>query len=149
MSLTREIKDFEYDVAPLPIGPQARATFIGGAAYAVLSRSKHKDAAWKLVKWMTGPEYQRSAAKRSQIIPSRRSVAQSGAYLKLDRPPESRQAFLDMIEYGRANPPVSCSPEMNEIIRSELELVMLGKRSAKDACLKLTPVVDELLRHRE
>lgn len=142
------IKDFEYDVAPLPRGPRSRATFIGGAAYGILSRSQHKEASWKLVKWMTGKEYQRSRALESQIIPSRISVAKE-TYLSLKKPPLHRKAFVDMIAYGRATPYVSCSPEMNEIIQSRLELVLLGKKSAKSACEEVTPIVDELLRHRE
>ncbi len=144
-----EIKDFTYDVAPIVKGPKRRATFIGGAAYAILKRSRHKDQAWELVKWMTGKEYQRSAAIRSQIIPSRRSVAESGAYLKLNAPPKHRKVFLDMIPYGHPRPHVSCAPEMFQIISSELDLVRLGKVTAKKACLKVTPVVNQLLRHQE
>lgn len=142
------IKDFTYDVAPLPKGKE-RATFFGGAAYAMLSRSQHKKEAWELVKWMTGPEYQRRAALDSQIIPSRRSVAESGAYLKQNNPPMHRRVFLEMIQYGRANPPVPVSPEMNEIIGAELSLAILSKKSAKEACEKVTPVIDQLLRHQE
>lgn len=144
-----EIKDFEYDVAPLPVGPKGRATFFGGAAYAVLSRSKKKDAAWELVKWMTGKEYQRSAAIRSQIIPSRISVAEGEAYLKLKSPPKNRKAFLDIIRYGRRIPAVSCAPEMYSIIVSELDKVKLGQEDAKTACERVTPKVDQLLRHRD
>lgn len=144
-----EIKDFKYDVAPLPKGPHSRATFFGGAAYAVLSRSSHKDEAWELVKWMTGKEYQRSAAIRSQIIPSRISVAESEAYLNLDKPPKSRKVFLDMIPYGRRIPAVSCAPEMYSIILSELDKVRLGKITAKEACFNLKPKIDQLLRHRD
>jgi len=139
---------FDYDVAPLPRAKK-RATFIGGAAYAILSRSKHKKEAWELVKWMTGPEYQRGQAMDSQIIPSRRSVAESGAYLGQNKPPKHRGVFLDMIKYGRPTPPVSVSQEMNEIIEAEVKLALLGKETAKAACEKVTPVVDQLLRHGE
>lgn len=142
------IKDFTYDAAPLPKG-KSRAAFIGGAAFAVLSRSRHKEEAWELAKWMTGPEYQRRAALDSQIIPSRRSVAESGAYLKQNRPPKHRKVFLDMIKYGRASPPVSVSPEMNEIVNAEIALAILGKKPAKEACEKVAPVIDQLLRHQE
>lgn len=143
-----EIKDFTYDVAPIPKGPKARATFIGGAAYAILARSRHKEEAWEFLKFMTGKEYQRSAALRSQIVPSRISVAESGAYLTLDAPPKNRKVFLDMIAYGRVKPGVACGPEMDQIITSELDLVRLGKKSAKEACEKLAPVIDELLRNQ-
>jgi len=142
------IKDFTYDVGPLPKG-KYRVTANEGAAYAVLRLSRHKEEAWKLVKWMTGKEYQRRAAVNSQIIPSRRSVAESGAYLKLNKPPKRREVFLQMIRYGRAQPPVAVAPEMNEIIGAEVSLAILGKKSAKEACMKVKPVIDQLLRHQD
>lgn len=142
------ITDFTYDVAPLPKGKK-RVSFFGGAGYAMMSRSKHKEAAWKLLKWMTGPACQRRAAVQSQIIPSRRSVAESGAYLELKRPPMHRKVFLDMIKYGKADPPVSVAPEMTEIMNAEISLALLGKKPAKDACEKVKPVIDQLLRHQE
>lgn len=144
----REIKNFAYDVAPIPRGSKARAAFTGGAAYAVLARSKHKEQAWEFVKFMTGRQYQRDAALSSQIVPSRKSVAESGAYLKLPRPPKNRRVFLDMIKYGVPKPGVACAPEMDEILNSRMDLVRLGKISAKDACREVTPVIDELLRHQ-
>lgn len=143
-----QIKNFEYDVAPLPKG-KVRATFIGGGAYAILSRSKHKQEAWELIKWMTGTEYQRRAAIDSQIIPSRKSVAKSGAFLKLKKPPKNRAVFLEMIKYGRPLPPVACAQEMNELISAELALAILGRESAKTACEKVTPKVNQLLRDSE
>ncbi len=144
-----EITTFKYDVAPIPKGPKARVSIICGAAYAVLNRSQHKEEAWELVKWMTGKEYQRAAAMRSQIIPSRRSVAESGAYLHLDADPRNREAFLYMIQFGKSVPPVSCAPEMTQIIQSELDLVRLGLESAEQGMKKVKPKVDQLLRHRE
>jgi hypothetical protein len=38
---------------------------------------------------------------------------------------------------------------MFQIISSELDLVRLGKESAEVGCKRVTPVVDQLLRHRE
>jgi len=143
-----QIKNFEYDAAPLPKG-KIRATFIGGGAYAILSRSKHKQEAWELVKWMTGKEYQSRAAIDSQIIPSRKSVAKSGAFLKLKKPPKNRAVFLEMIKYGRTLPPVACAQEMNEVISAELALAILGKESTKTACEKVTPKVNQLLKYSE
>ncbi|MEN6371949.1 MAG: sugar ABC transporter substrate-binding protein [Armatimonadota bacterium] len=142
------LKGFTYDVAPFPKGKE-RVTFIGGGAYAIMSRSEHKDEAWEFLKWMTGPEYQRERAVDSQIIPSRRSVAESGAYLKLAKPPAHRKVFLDLILYGKPEPSVSVMPEMREILNAEISLALLGKESAKDACKKVTPVVDQLLRHQD
>lgn len=143
-----EIKDFVYDAAPVPKGREERATFIGGAAYAIMKRSRHKEEAWEFLKFMTGKEYQRDAAIRSQIVPSRRSVAESDAYLKLSKPPRNRKVFLDMIKYGRAKPGVACAPEIDEIMTNKLDTVRLGKERADTACKKIAPIIDELLRHQ-
>jgi len=129
----KEITTFEYDVAPLPKGKQ-RASFIGGAAFGILRGSKHKKEAWELVKFMTSPSMQRHFAEEKQIIPSRKSVAESGAYLLMKDPPKNKQVFIDTINFGHTLPKVECSREMNEIIASEITLAILGKKSAKDAC---------------
>lgn len=139
---------FAYDVAPIPRGPVCRATFIGGASYGVLRAARHKDEAWELVKFMTGKEYQQKTAVLSGLVPSRRSVAESVAYLKRRTPPRSRHVVLQMIKYGRPRPPVACMQEMEQMVLSQLDVVRLGRKSAKQACKKVTPVVDQLLRHQ-
>ena len=142
--LNKEIKTFDYDAAPIPMGKR-RASFMGGAAFGILRGSKHKREAWELVKFMTSPTFQGYYAKTQQIIPSRRSVAESGAYLYLKDKPRNKQVFIDAIKYGFVVPNVECSREMNDIISNEIVLAVLGKKSAKDACLRVTPIVNDLL----
>ena len=142
-----EIKDFDWDVAPLPKG-KTRASFIGGAAFGILRGSKHKKEAWELVKFMTSPSMQRHFAQEKHIIPSRRSVAESGAYLYLSGKPRNKKAFIDSISYGHPLPNVECSREMNEIISSEIVLATLGRKRAEDACKKVTPLVNDLLKYQ-
>ncbi|HET6453787.1 MAG TPA: sugar ABC transporter substrate-binding protein [Armatimonadota bacterium] len=142
----KEITNFEYDAAPIPMGKR-RAAFMGGAAFGIMSRSKHKKEAWELVKFMTSPTFQGYYARTQQIIPSRRSVAESGAYLYLKDKPANKQAFIDAIKYGCVVPNIECSREMNDIINNEIVMATLGKQSAKDVCLRVTPIVDDLLRY--
>ncbi len=140
----KEVKTFDYDVAPIPMGKH-RAAFMGGAAFGILSRSKHKKEAWELAKFMTSPTFQGYYAKTQHIIPSRRSVAESGAYLYLKGRPRNKQVFIDAIKYGRVLPNIECSREMNDIINNEIYMAVLGKESAKETCLRVTPIVDDLL----
>ncbi len=140
----KEIKNFDYDVAPIPRGKR-RAAFMGGAAFGMLSRSKHKKEAWELVKFMTSPTFQGYYARTQQIIPSRRSVAESGAYLYLKDKPLHKQVFIDAIKYGFVIPNIECSREMNDIINNEMVMATLGKRSAKETCMTITPIVNDLL----
>jgi multiple sugar transport system substrate-binding protein len=141
----KEITNFEYDVAPIPMGKR-RAAFMGGAAFGIMSRSKHKKEAWELVKFMTSPTFQGYYARTQQIIPSRRSVAESGAYLYLKDKPANKQAFIDAIKYGYVVPNIECSREMNDLINNEISMVTLGKKSAKEVCCDtITPRVNDLL----
>ena len=142
----KDIKgSFEYDVAPVPKGPVCRATFYGGASYAVLRGSKNKELAWELVKFMVSKQSLRDRAIKEQVIPSRISVAQSNAFLNLPGPPKHRKVFLDAIAYGRTIPAVPCSEEMNSIIGNELNNLQIGNEDAESACKRTAMRVTDLL----
>lgn len=140
----KELKDFDYDVAPLPKGKR-RASFIGGACWGILKGSKHKKEAWELVKFMTSPSMQRHFAEEKQIIPSRKSVAESGAYLYLKDKPLNKKAFIDAISYGHPLAKIECSRELDEVMANEITLAVLGKKSAKDACKVAAKRANDLL----
>ena len=142
------VKDFEWDVAPVPKG-RYRATFMGGSAFAMMSSSKHKKEAWELVKFMTSPYVQARWAKEQQVMPSRKSVAKSGAFLDLDEPPANRRVFIEAAKYGRTLPSVYSTREMNDIISNYISLALLGRATAKEVCLDVTPKVNDLLRYDE
>lgn len=141
-----EISTFEWDVAHLPKG-EKRATFIGGAAFGVLRGSKHKEEAWKLVKFMTSPWMQAHFASGQHIIPSRQSVAESGAYLYLPGAPKNKKVFIEAIEYGHPMPMVPISREMNDIIAAEITRAILGKKTVEEACQWVTPKCNEMLKY--
>ncbi len=144
----KEITTFEYDCAPMPKGKE-RASFIGGACWGILKGSKHKKEAWELIKFMTSPSMQKHFAEKKQIIPSRRSVAESGAYLYLQAPPKNKKAFIDAIAYGHPLPRVECSPEMNFIIGSEITPATLGSKTAEEVCKVAAKRANDLLMYQE
>ena len=140
---------FEYDAAPMPRGKHGRrATFYGGASYAVLRGSKHKRLAWELVKFMVRKEALRERAIKEQVVPSRISVAESNAFLYLPGPPDHRKVFLDAISYGHSVPAVPCSEEMNALIWNDISLALLGRETARDACERTSERITDLLRYK-
>ncbi len=140
----KRVTGFEWDVAPLPKGKQ-RATFMGGSAFAIVKGTKHPKEAWELVKFLTGPYLLGEWARQQQIMPSRRSVAESGAFLNLNEPPEHRKVFIEAVEYGRTLPSVYSQQEMNDIISNSISMAVLARSSASAACLEVTPRVNEIL----
>ena len=133
----------EFDVAPMPRGPRGRGSIFFTNSYAVLERSKHKKEAWLLTQWMAEPTLQQAAIHNTQGIPARKSLAKE--FLAVDRPPRNKQAFIDAIDFGRSTPKVSCWPEVNSLINSALQKMLLGKEPVKQIADDLVPTVDKML----
>ncbi len=90
----RRIQDFDWDYAPLPRGA-ADGNVIATVSWSMAKQSKNKETAWKLIRWLTGPNAQASGAKLGLAIPTIRSVAQSPAFLDSSKKPLNNQGFLD------------------------------------------------------
>lgn len=89
-----------YGVAALPAGPAGRATFIGGSHLTIFKGSKHKDAAWDIIKYLSSEEAQLAYAQASGQLPAKKSVMDS---LKSD---PNYKAMVEATEYGRSYPAI-------------------------------------------
>lgn len=89
--------DFEWNVAPLPIGPSGEATnWLFWGAYVVNANTAHPEEAWELVTRLTSDEIQGEIASLGANIPSR--ATQEAIDLFLATLPDSgvdNQAFID------------------------------------------------------
>lgn len=102
---SREIKDFNWDVAPLPTGPAPGGNWQFWGAYVINAKTANPDAAVKLVKELTSPEIQNQIASLGANIPSRNDPALVQKFLTYT-PPSNNQAFVDGIQ----NNPVAEGP---------------------------------------
>ena len=147
---SKEIKNFEWDVAPLPKGPAGRPPWLAGTCYAVLERSKHKEEAWEFIQWMSGTECQKKGAERNLFIPARRSAAK--AFLDVTRKPASKKYFIKPLADevpGWSCPKVSCAPEIQIIMTSAMEKAFIGSMTVKDAVKEAVPLIDKFLANEE
>ena len=101
----REITDFEWDVAPLPVAPGGEpATILHGDAYCMAAASQHKEEAWTFIEFAMGVEGQRILAESGRTVPSRLDVADSPAFLEPEEPPASSAVFVQAIPSIRSVP---------------------------------------------
>jgi multiple sugar transport system substrate-binding protein len=123
----REIDDFTWDVAPLPEGPAGPATVLHSDAFCLAADAADKEAAWRFIEYAAGVEGQTTLAYTGRTVPSLRSVAESGAFLKGTRlsgqigialPPQHAQIFIDTIPTIRRVPSISTWPEVEEAFNS-------------------------------
>jgi multiple sugar transport system substrate-binding protein len=89
-----------YGVAPMPAGPKQRVTFTGGSDLAVWKGSRHKEAAWNLIAYLTSDEAQLSYAEKIGMLPARKSVMNSAQLMK----EPGYAAFAEALKYGKSYP---------------------------------------------
>jgi multiple sugar transport system substrate-binding protein len=116
----RQIKGFDWDVAPLPTYGAA-AGILHSDAYCITRGSRAKDAAWKVVEYAIGPEGQRILAGTGRSVPSHIAVSRSRAFLDPAKPPRGAQVFLDAIPTVRRVPTISTWPEIEDVTDGILE----------------------------
>ncbi len=91
--------NFRWDFAPLPhANGTTPQNAIATVAWSVAATSSQQDAAWALVRHLTGEKSQRLAAPLGLAIPTRRSVAESDAFLDPDQAPANDRAFIDQAQ---------------------------------------------------
>jgi multiple sugar transport system substrate-binding protein len=134
--------------ATLPVpGPDAErpgVSIAGGASLAIHAGSTRKDAAWKLVEWLSQPEQQRALYRATGDLPSRRS-SWDDSMLEGDR---RVAAFRAQLEHVRALPQV---PEWERIagrISRYTEAAVRGEMSADAALEALDRDADAILEKR-
>lgn len=66
--------DFRLGVAPLPAGPARRVTLATTDGFGIFSGTRHPDAAWELIKFLTSQEYGRAMARTHFLQPARASL---------------------------------------------------------------------------
>lgn len=95
----RDIKNFDWDVALFPKGPGGRAYQSGGSGYGILTTSKHKSEAWKLVAYLAGPEGEKKMATTGLVQPAIVSIANSPVFLDGQKP-LNKKSILSAEPYG-------------------------------------------------
>lgn len=131
----RQGQKFKWDVAMFPKGPTGKRGFwLGSACYGLSAFSKHKEMGWKLIRFLTGEEAEKTFAAAGFAVPALRPVAESKAFLD-DQPPLNKGMILKSIPYGVWYPFATNWLEVRDgIIRPALDRVWSGKETAAQAC---------------
>ena len=85
---SREITDFNWDVAPMPTGPAPGDNWQFWGAYVINAKTADPAAAWKLVAELTSLEVQDKIASLGANIPSRTSQEAIDKFLTYTPPAE-------------------------------------------------------------
>jgi len=140
----RQIRTFDWDVAPLPRGKQ-RAGVLHSDAYFMARACRDKEAAWRFIEFANSDEGQRLVVRSGRTVPSRRAVAESPDFLEPVLPPKRSRVFLDTLPHLRAFPIHRYWIDVEEVVTDEIELAFYGRVDLADALVRATERTGELL----
>jgi multiple sugar transport system substrate-binding protein len=140
--------NYDVQVVPIPKGGR-RAASAGGAAWVMSSGSDNKEAAWTFLSWLQSTDGgQRIYTESGEIFPALRSTAMSDAFLKADKPPANRQAFLIEGEHAAVGR-FGYFPEWGElsgsVISPALQRIWAGEATPEEVLPGLCDEVDAFL----
>lgn len=101
--ISRQIVEFDWDVAPLPVHEDGIETSFGMAnAFCITEKSTKKEAAWKFIEYMCGQEGQEKYAATGFTLPNSPAIANSEAFLQSDQKPANSVVFVETAYYQRS-----------------------------------------------
>ncbi len=99
------IKDFDWDICPVPKGPISGATLLKGNQLVANAETKHPAEAWKFVRFMTSEQTEwLLSAQIRRCGPTHKRFALDPAYLESEEAPYNIQTYLDVVEHGQTLP---------------------------------------------
>jgi multiple sugar transport system substrate-binding protein len=128
----RTIKDFTWDVAPLPRSAQA-ASVLHSDGYCLAASSKEKEAAWKFIEYANSVAGQELVAKTGRTVPSLHAVAESPVFLEPGVAPARSQVFIDALEVIRTVPVMANWPPIEDTASQDIEQAFYGRVSVAEA----------------
>jgi multiple sugar transport system substrate-binding protein len=135
---------FTWDLAFVPRGPARRTTIVQGPSSAVIAGSKQLDLAWEWLKWWTGTDVRRFAAREDRAVGARKSGA--AEYIKHPPPPANRKALVESAAFARSQPYIPQYDEMTKIISAEWDAALAqNTKSIKEATESAKRQIDALL----
>lgn len=129
---------------PSPDGSRPGVSVAGGASLAIVRMSAHKEAAWKLIEYLSEPAQQAEFYQLTGDLPSRRQ-AWTDADLLRDR---QAQAFWTQLQHIRSTPKIPEWERIADQITRAAEAAISGTLSMDAALAGLDHDVDALLEKR-
>ncbi len=140
--LKKYFPNLDYGVAPMPYDKIPAAEVVGNSLI-IPKNSKHKEAAWRFIKFASSAEQVSAICKVGGRIPARISAAHRPEFYS----DEKLRAFVDSIPDGRSVPVVPGWQEVSMRIGSAAEVILKGsvtpEKGLKNAASMSAAILEE------
>lgn len=139
---------FNWDFAPMPVHPAtgAKSVQLGSNAWSMISTSGKQDAAWELVKYLSGPEG--AKGMMSYGIPGYTSVVESQEFKDIHAPQDISIPVTDFQEFGHDYYPTPDAGEWWGAVEAELGPMWSGEDTVDNSTQRATDRVNEIFANR-
>ena len=124
-----------YKWAEVPAGSAGKATLGFTVSYSIGKDSPHKDAAWLLLTYLTGPEGMKLWTQGGVANPSRKDVA----------PPAGKDILVNGASYAHPWSFIPGFSKVNDAFNNAFEAAVEGKGSVDDVVSKTKAALDQQL----
>jgi multiple sugar transport system substrate-binding protein len=119
---------------------------VGGEHVFMFENSKHKDAAWKFIKFLTSTDIQVDWDKATGFLPVRDSVAKNADYLSWVNTTEPRMLpFVEGMATSHTRPATSKYNAVSDAFSREIQKALLGTATPAEALAAAEKAVNEAL----
>lgn len=139
---------FNWGLAPLPKGAKGHGGMIHGLAHVISAYTKHKDAAWRLVKFMATDDAQQVWGNTGTVIPAKKSAQES--YFKFyeqgGKDEHNVRVFQRALDYSETLQYTSNTAEwLDDTLIKQLDLAWSGEKSVKQVLDECAAAIDRIL----
>jgi multiple sugar transport system substrate-binding protein len=139
--------EFNWDVTYVPKGKVSRVMYGGPDSISIARQSKHKEAAWELIKyWVSEENQMRMEDLIIGGVPFLKKAAYSDTFLNREGNPKGIKTILDMASVLRG---ADFGPQWMEwrvtIMNQELDQAYLGLRSVEESVQAACAAIDAVL----
>ncbi len=146
--LQEQVKGFKWGVAP-GLQQKKRVNIVTGPfGWVMSSKTKHPEAAWKLMEYLVAGNCEKELAKAGYNIPVIKKIAESAIFLSNPKHMAGvNKVFMDEVKYTVPSPltPYAPTDRWQKTVSDELDLAYLGKQTARQAAVNATRKINQLL----
>jgi multiple sugar transport system substrate-binding protein len=138
----------KYAFAPLPTGPSGRKTAINGLSDAIYAGTKHKDEAWKWVKFLGSSDCQDLVAANAVVFPAIKTATDK-ALAAHQAKGQDVHVFTDEANAAGGTfflPITDHGNEVSQTVQDAIQSVILGQADAASALKKANDSVNALFK---
>ena len=143
--MLKDVKDFDWEISVLPHAKK-RVILNNVIYWLILNTTKAPEAAWKYVKFLSGPEVQKIISESGNDVPILKSVMDSDSFTNPDLRPDE-QVYVQALSNSRPFP-IVMDVRIDSMIGDTISAIHLGQKTVAQGLKELTEQINRHLAER-